>query len=198
MKHKFKIVFLILCVALAGTLVVRSGRLLVVDQPQPVDVIVVLCGDHNDVRFWHGMELLRKGFARRMIVDADATLSFGRTSTERAAEFIAKAGGNLSPQISVCPVTEDSTVAEAANVTECMAQLTPAPHSGMIVTHAYHTRRALSIFRHRLPQYLWVASAAQDEDVFGQPWWRRREWAKINLTEWQKLLWWEIGEKWRI
>ena len=198
MKHSGKIFLLILCVTLFGALVEWSGSLLVINDPQPVDVIVVLSGDHNDVRYWHGMELLRKGYARHMIVDADVTLSYGRTSAERAAEFIASTGGSLSPQISVCKVTENSTAAEAANVAGCMAQLIPAPRTGMIVSHDYHTRRALSIFCRRSPQYRWSAGATRDDDEFGHPWWRRREWAKTNLTEWQKLLWWEIFERWRV
>jgi hypothetical protein len=36
-----------------------SGRYLVIDQPRKADVIVVLLGDHNDRRFYRGLELLR-------------------------------------------------------------------------------------------------------------------------------------------
>jgi hypothetical protein len=40
-------------------------------------------------------------------------------------------------------------------------------------------------------------AAAHDDYFFGLPWWNKREWAKTNLTEWQKLLWWQLWERWR-
>jgi len=195
---RFGILFVIvLLIALFALVIARSGRILVVDGTQPADVIVVLSGDHNDLRYWHGLDLLREGYARHMIVDADMGVSYGHTAAERAAQFAAETAGNLLSEVSVCSISEDSTLAESGDVGACMAKLIPAPRSGIIVTHDYHTRRALSIFRHRLPRYRWVTSAAHDENVFGQPWWSHREWAKTNLTEWQKTLWWELWEQWK-
>src|SRR6476646_657059 len=56
-------------------------------------------------------------------------------------------------------------------------------HRILIVTSAYHTRRALAIFRHRLPQYQWSVAAAPDESAYGTDWWRhgpgpRRGWER--------------------
>ena len=42
----------------------------------------------------------------------------------------------------------------------------------LIVTSPYHTRRALAIFRHRLPQYDWSVTAAPDETAYGTDRWR--------------------------
>jgi hypothetical protein len=33
--------------------------------------------------------------------------------------------------------------------------------------------------------------------IFGLPWWKRREWAKTDLTESEKTLWWELFDRWR-
>jgi hypothetical protein len=52
----------LLVVLFPGGEVLRfSGRWLVVDQPTRADVIVVLDGDSNDVRFWRAVNLLRAG-----------------------------------------------------------------------------------------------------------------------------------------
>ncbi len=191
-----RLIVVVVIAACAIFFVVRSGAYLIVDRPEKSDVIVVLGGDHNDVRYWRGIELLRAGYAHRMIIDAGAERVFGRTYAAHAADFAARTSGELAPQISVCTIAYDSTLLEADDVAGCLARLQPPPHSGLIVTSDYHTRRALSIFGKRLPQYGWSVAAARDDYFFGQPWWKKREWAKINLTEWQKLLWWEMWERW--
>jgi len=60
----------------------------------------------------------------------------------------------------------------------------------LTVTSAYHTRRALAIFRHRLPRHEWSVAAAPDESAYGADWWRRRAWAKSWWSEVQRFAWW--------
>jgi uncharacterized SAM-binding protein YcdF (DUF218 family) len=67
----------------------------------------------------------------------------------------------------------------------------------LLVTSDFHTRRAFSIVRSRLPQYHWSVAAVSDPTIFGQPWWHNREWAKTALYEWEKLVWWRCFESWR-
>jgi hypothetical protein len=38
---------------------------------------------------------------------------------------------------------------------------------------------------------------AQDPNQFGEKWWRNRQWAKMNLDEWLKLIWWQCIDRWR-
>ncbi len=59
-----------------------------------------------------------------------------------------------------------------------------------MVTSDYHTRRALSIFRHELPQYQFSVAAAHDPQQFGISWWKHRQWAKLNFDEWIRAVWW--------
>ena len=59
------------------------------------------------------------------------------------------------------------------------------------------TRRALAIFRHRLPQYEWSVAAASEEAAYGTDWWRRRAWAKTWLGETERFAWWELVDRWR-
>ncbi len=178
-------------------LFVQSGPPLIVDHPEKSDAILVLGGDHNDVRYWRGLELLRAGYGGQMILDESAETMFGRTYPDLAADFVARTAGEQAPNIHVCAIQQDSTLAETADAAMCLAQLQPPPHAVLLVTSDYHTRRAFSIFRKRLPQYHWSVTAAYDDYFFGLPWWKRREWAKTNLTEWQKVLWWELWEHWR-
>ena len=175
----------------------RSGNYLVVNRPERSEVIVVLAGDHNDLRYWRGLGLLRDGYGERMLVDAPADRIYGRTYAEHAAEFVARTAGEKTSQISVCTITDDSTVQEASDIRACLAQVRPAPRSVLLVTNDFHTRRALSILQSRLPEYQWSAAAAQDTSLFGEPWWHSREWAKTYVYEWEKLLWWRLFESWR-
>ena len=76
--------------------------------------------------------------------------------------------------------------------------LHPNPISSvLLVTSDFHTRRALSIFKSRLPNYRWSVAACRDDSVFQPDWWRRREWAKTAFMEWTKLIWWEAVDRWR-
>ena len=173
------------------------GDFLVVDHPERSDVIVVLAGDHNDLRYWHGLEMLRAGYGRNMILDVPAGTIYGRSFAEYAADFVSRSAGGNQSQISKCVIANDSTLEESADVARCMAQSDPAAHSALIVTSDFHTRRALWIFRSRLRQYQWSVSVVSDPSIFGKPWWRQREWAKTCIYEWEKLVWWKLGESWR-
>ncbi len=49
----------------------NAGRWLVVDAPQPSDVILVLAGE-TDRRPAHALELLDQGYGRRVMIDVPA------------------------------------------------------------------------------------------------------------------------------
>ena len=175
----------------------RSGDYLVVNRPERSDTIVVLAGDHNDLRYWRGLEFLREGYGQRMVVDAPADRIYGQTYAEHAAKFVAQTAAGERSQISICSVTNDSTVQEALDIRGCLAQMDPKPRSVLLVTNDFHTRRALSILSLRVSQYRWSVVAVNDRALFGEPWWRHREWAKTCIYEWEKLLWWKVFESWR-
>ena len=108
------------------------------------------------------MELLREGYARHMFVDATTGITYGH-SYRGSGEGIClpTQRAQFASQVSVCPIVGDSTKVEATQVDACLQTLQPPPHSVIIATDDYHTRRALSIFRNELPQYQWTAAAAQ-------------------------------------
>ena len=194
---KFLVILMIAVLAVCAFIFLQPGKFLIVNNAERSDAIVVLGGDSADQRYWKGMELLRAGYARHMFVDATTGIAYGHSFVDLAKEYIGQtAGANLS-QVSVCRIVGDSTKIEAQQVNACLQTMQPPPQSVIISTDDYHTRRALSIFRTELPQYRWTAAAARAEFLFGLPWWKNREWAKTYLTEWEKLLWWELVDRWQ-
>lgn len=189
------VIFVILLLA-AALLFFQPGGSLVVNYPEKSDAIVTLGGSQVDGRYYRGLELLRAGYGRHLVVDVVEGVTFGRRYTDLATNFIAHTAGENASQVSICVIRGDSTKDEAPQVGDCLQRLQPAPRSVILVTDDYHTRRALFIFRNREPQYHWVPAAASNGS-FGQPWWKHREWAKTYLTEMQKFVWWELWDRWQ-
>lgn len=170
----------------------HAGPALVVNQPQRSDVILLLAGDVNDTRYWKGIELLRAGYARVMLVDARVdAVSYGRTPAELTEDFIRRSAGGLA--VHVRPTRGASTLQELQSAAACLQPA--APHSILLVTSDYHTRRALSIARKAYPGYSWSVAAANSGLLSVPLWWTDREIAKDVLLEWQKVVWWELVER---
>lgn len=184
--------YLILLV-IAAFLASRAASFLVVNEPAKSDVIVVLAGE-TGVRPARGLELLREQMAPRMFIDAESHgVIFDQPLTALVQKYI-----NSLPEasrIAVCPIPGLSTDAETADVERCLQPL--AVHRVLIVTSEFHTRRALTTFRHKLPQYQFSAAGASDPTRFGTAWWTHREWTKVTFDEWLRLIWWEAVDRWR-
>ena len=175
---------------IAGT---QAGRFLVVDKPEKSDAIVVLAGE-TSARPARGLELLRQGMAPRLYLDAEAGEQvYDQALTEIAKRYLASFPE--ADRISVCAIEGRSTQAETTDVVNCLRPL--GAHRVLIVTSDYHTRRALTIFSQRQPQYQWSIAAAHNPATFGEAWWTQREWAKSTFDEWTKLLWWEAVDRWK-
>jgi len=194
-----RLIAIVVAVVLLFALIwlLQPGGQLIINNPEKSDAIVVLAGSEADSRYWRGMKLLRAGYGQHLFLDAVTGITYGHSLADLAREFVARTAGANAAQVSVCPVEGDSTKDEAPQVDICLQRLQPPPRSVVLVTDDYHTRRALSIFRNRLPQYRWTADAARNDFLFGEPWWKHREWAKTYVTESQKLLWWELFDRWR-
>src|SRR6476646_8065124 len=79
-----------------------AGSMLIRDHPEKSDVIVVLAGDSQDERYRRGMELLRAGYARHLLLDASSdSRYFGHTPAEYAEAFLRQDAKNkdLSSQV---------------------------------------------------------------------------------------------------
>ena len=179
-------------VILAIVLARHAGSFLVVNHPEHADVIVILGGGNNDLRYWNGVRLMQEGYAPRLILDVfDKGETFGNWDVDLARAFVNRTTPGKS---TVCPLADNSTYEEARYLGECLRGMNA--RSVLIVTSNYHTRRALSILQKRLPQYHFSTYAAPDPYFFGERWWRTREWAKTTYGEWQRYLWWQLVDRW--
>ena len=170
-----------------------AGRFLIVDAPQRSDVIVVLAGE-TDKRPALGLQLLRQGYAPRMVLNVPAAATIYDTNQlELARQYVQKLPENSA--ISLCAIRGLSTRDEARDVKRCLAG--DVGQSILVVTSDFHTRRALSIFRHEFRGKTISIAAARDPAEFGERWWTHRQWAKICLDEWLRMIWWKGIEDWR-
>jgi len=170
-----------------------SGKLLVVDEPGRSGAILVLAGE-TDVRFARALELYRQGYAAKIIIDVPAdTRIYSWTQLELARKYI-----ETLPEakfMDVCPIRGQSTRDEAKEAAACLQ--VSAARNVLLVTSDFHTRRALSTFSKEIPNHTFTVAAAYDAAQFGAEWWRHRQWAKTNLDEWLRLVWWEAVDRWR-
>jgi DUF218 domain len=181
--------FLVVLIILAA----KAGSFLVVDQPLPSDVILVLAGE-TDSRPQLALELLSKHFGKRIILDVPAKATIFRfTELQLAQKYIQDL-----PQpdlVSICPIEGLSTKEESKDAGKCLQR--KGAQTVLIVTSDFHTHRALAIFRHELPSYRFSVAAARSEEGFGAKWWTHRQWAKTFFDEWLRLVWWSAIERWR-
>lgn len=192
--------FLIVLAVIAGLALKYGASFLRVNHPEYSDLILVLGGGVDDSRYWRGAELMKQGYAGRMVLDAEATdKKFGKSNADLANELLASVHAQHT---TVCPVYSDSTYGETEDVARCLAPMKVS--SVLIVTSDYHSRRAFDIFKARLPGYHWSIAGvyAPYEDhttkrLAGDDWWKNRRWAKTILEEWEKLIWWELVDRWR-
>jgi len=184
---------LIILIALALLLVSTSGQFLIVNRPEHADVIVVLAGE-TDRRPALGLQLLHEKYASKMLLDVPANARLYQWDMLQLGQEYAR-GLPETQSVTICPIYGLSTKAEAQDVLQCLNKL--GAHSVLVVTSDYHTRRALSTFKHELNEMRISVAAATDPQQFGGSWWKHRQWAKLNFDEWLRLVWWELVDRWR-
>ena len=189
-----KRILVVLLLGIIGILLFRhAGSFLVVNNPKPTDLIVVLAGGNNDLRYWNGVRLIQQGYAHHLVLDVFAKgETFGNSDLDLARALVNRTTPGLS---TVCPCQENSTYDETRYLAYCLAG--SGAKSILVITSEYHTRRASEILQKRLPQYEFSFYAAPDPYYFGQRWWMHREWAKTTLAEWQRYTWWLLVDRWR-
>ena len=174
----------------------NSGSFLVVDNRQKSDALVITQGDSLDTQYWAALKLLREGYGRELYLDARRNLAlFGRSQADLAVDFIQRTAGNTPGRVRICPITADTTAKEVFEAANCLKA--SGARSVLLVVDDYHTRRSLATFSHLLPKYRWSITAVPDAAKFDAQWWRRREWIRTVVVEWQHLIWWEFLDRWR-
>lgn len=193
MKNRWGGTAAVIILVLLAVFCVNAARWLVIDNPERSDAIVVLAGE-TDARPHIGLEMLDQDYAPVMLLDVPAEEKvYGWTAPDLAARWIQSLPE--ATRVSVCPIAGLSTKAEAHDAQVCLSK--HPIRRVLLVTSDFHTRRALSTFRHELPQYSFSVAAAPGGQEFGIRWWQHREWAKTTLYEWMRLIWWETIDRWR-
>ncbi|HYM79300.1 MAG TPA: ElyC/SanA/YdcF family protein [Candidatus Dormibacteraeota bacterium] len=170
----------------------NAGNILVVSDPQRADVILVLAGETYE-RPTRALDLLDHGYGRRVLIDVPATARvYGFSQIQLAEKYVRDLPQAAS--VGICPIQGLSTKLESRDVEKCLAH-EPVVRV-LIVTSDFHTRRALSIFRHELKGKSFSVAAVHDDEQFGTRWWTRRQWAKTCFEEWLRLFWWNVIERW--
>ncbi len=186
------ILVLLLLVVVFGAV---GGWILIRDNAQRSDAIVVLEGGTGDARYLKALDLLRSNYAKVLFLDARTdTTKYGHTPAEFAAAYLKESAPDLGDRVRVCLIENDGTKFEIKYVAKCLESV--GAKSALLVTSDYHTTRALSAAKVLAPQYQWTVAASHNESEFNWKWWQRREWAKRFVGEWERLIWWELVERW--
>lgn len=174
----------------------NSGSFLVVDNRQRSDALVITQGDSLDAQYWTALKLLREGYGRDLFLNARTTLIlFGRSQAELAADFVKNTSGDAAGHVRVCAIAGDTTAQEVYETANCLKTI--GARSALLVVDDFHSRRSLAMFSRLMPQYRWSITAVPDAMRFGPAWWRKREWVRTTVVEWQHFLWWEFVDRWR-
>lgn len=186
---------LLAAVVVVVLLILNAGRVLVIRDLRQADAIVVLNGE-SDRRPALGVELFRQGYARRIVLDVSQDGHvYHLTQAQIAEAYIRTLPPEIAGSVSVCATSAQSTREEAGQVRRCLDAA--GARSVLVVTSEYHTRRAVSVFRHVFPDRSVGVAGAVEPEEFGVRWWRHRQWAKTTVEEWTRLLWWECVDRWR-
>ncbi len=184
---------LVILLGLAIAALSQAGSFLVVDAPQPSDLIVVLAGE-TYFRPARGLQLLSQRYGRHMLLDVPANITiYKSTQIQLAQDWVRDLP--QAAAISICPIEGLSTKDETKDVARCLGH--EQPRSILIVTSDFHTRRSLNVFRREMPGIQFSSAGAHNDTEFGTRWWTHREWAKTFFNEWLRLIWWELIDQWR-
>jgi uncharacterized SAM-binding protein YcdF (DUF218 family) len=182
------VVFALLVVLFYAPVLNAMGRFLVkAGPPEKADIIVVLAGDGFGHRILKAAELVKQGWAPKILVDGPSG-NYGY-ECDLAIPFAVKAGYPESYFMHF-EIPAHSTKEEAEAVTEKLRSM--GMKRAILVTSDYHTRRAGKIFHRAAPNLEFFVVAAADENFKPEGWWRGREASKTFLLEWTKTIaeWW--------
>ncbi len=167
------ITLLIICFILPRILFPMIWDFLVVDEtPQRSDVIIVLSGDEG--RAEYGVELFKQGYADFILLSGGSATSMGR---------IALRAGITEDHI-IIENKSHTTYENASNSTDIMQ--THNFKSAIVVTSAYHTRRAGLIFSQYISGHN-LTICAVPLDFPDNHWWEDKHLAKTVFKEYLKL-----------
>ena len=174
------LIVLLSCYLLRAPILWRMGAMLDGSvQPQTADMILVLGGDWSGSRILKAGELVRQGIAPKAFVSG-AAIYFGRTESQLAIDFAVSRG---YPRDSFIPFQAPNLSTDDEARTEGVILRSMGVKRLLLVTHAWHTARALKTFRHRMPELDIQAAGVWDKYWNHGYWWLTREGRKTWFFE---------------
>jgi uncharacterized SAM-binding protein YcdF (DUF218 family) len=154
------------------------------ESPSRADLVVVLAGDPYGNRILKAAELVKQGYATKVLVSGPAGF-YGLHESDLAIPFAVKHGFPATWFVAF-PHEAHSTDEEARLILPELRKRNA--HRVLVVTSDFHTRRALHILRARWPDIDIHMVAAPDEFFSAYGWWHTREGRKTFFLECTKTL----------
>jgi uncharacterized SAM-binding protein YcdF (DUF218 family) len=161
-----------------GAMLVNAGP------PQKADIVVVLGGDWEGNRILKGAELVREGYAPRVLLSGSGGM-YGHYECDLAVEYAASKG---YPRDEFIPLhysalnTVDETRADIRELHKL------GVHRVLLVTSEFHTARAGRIFRREAEDMEVHVVASPTPEWENGYWWKEREGRKTWLSEFEKTI----------
>jgi uncharacterized SAM-binding protein YcdF (DUF218 family) len=167
---------------------VNAGTLLIAaDTPQASDVIVVLAGN-SPTRLPRAEELRAQGMAQLIVVSNERVHTHGLETTCLELYRAVVSAPELPPAsvIVLDDPPPESTIDEARRAADVLASR--GLHSALLVTDAFHSRRAGLLFRAAFAHRgLNVISTPASDALDLAHWWSHPVTARRVAEEWTKL-----------
>lgn len=147
-------------------------------------MIVVLAGDAGGLRILKAGELVKQGYASKVLVSGPSGF-YGEYESDPEIRFAVRQG---YPESWFIPFHNDanSTTEEAAAIAGKLREWKISKVD--IVTSDYHTRRATAEFRKVARGIDFQMVAAPDRYFRADSWWRERQSRKTFAIEWIKTV----------
>ena len=161
-----------------------GGYLVKAEPPQKADIAVVLAGDATGHRILKGAEMVRDGFASKVLVSGPVAI-YDVAECDLEIPFAVKRGFPES-YFAHFEHRARSTQEEAEAIVPELHRI--GAKKILLVTSDFHTRRAGKIFRRAAPELTFYVVAAPDAFFSPDAWWHNREGRKTFIIEWMKTV----------
>ncbi len=157
-----------------------ARQLIRTDPLTPADVIIALGGDSRCHREKKASELYQQGIGRRLIVSGVPS-AWGVHTGDAAKQYLVSLG--IPPSDIIVLHDSWNTRREAIDVAALMRS--NGWNSGIVVTSAFHSRRALYTFERYAPGFSFRSVPVEAEPPEWQPerWWTRRGDMGVTVRE---------------
>jgi uncharacterized SAM-binding protein YcdF (DUF218 family) len=153
------------------------------EPPARADLILVLGGEFWGSRPLLGADLAVRGYAKKVLISG-APYN-GQPESGLSVRFLVEKGYPRETFISF-PITAASTTEEAIAVCPELHRL--GASKVLLVTSAYHSRRANLVFRLFCPGVSFRSVAATDDQFEVENWWKTERFRRTFFSEWQKII----------